>query len=128
MAAGAGTHAGGRCEHCRPAGGYLGLRLSAADAELKSVRAANYIKTLRRDLVKVAEACGVEHPGLISTDAVEILDGRTASTPLSDVYGYAPDWGLPNAADRAAIIEFMTATETQGGTAPPSPTAADQTG
>ena len=60
------------------------------------MRAANYIKTLRRDLVKVAEACGVEHPGLISTDAVEILDGRTASTPLSDVYGYAPDWGLPS--------------------------------
>ena len=58
MAAGAGTHAGGRCEHHRPAGGYLGVRLSAADAELKSVRAANYIRTLRRDLVKVAEACG----------------------------------------------------------------------
>jgi hypothetical protein len=38
--------------------GYLGVRLSAADAELKSVRAANYIRTLRRDLVKVAEACG----------------------------------------------------------------------
>ena len=98
------------------------------DPELKSVRAANYIKTLRRDLVKVAEACGVEHPGLISTDSVEILDGRTASTPLRDVYGYAPDWGLPNAADRAAVIQFMTATETQGGTAPPSPTATDQTG
>jgi len=93
------------------------------DPALKSVRAANYIKTLRRDLVKVAEACGVEHPGLISTDSVEILEGRTASTPLSDVYGYAPDWGLPSTADRAAIINFMTATETQGGTAPPSPTA-----
>ena len=47
------------------------------DPALKSVRVANYIKTLRRDLLKVAEACGVEHPGLISTDSVEILDGRT---------------------------------------------------
>ena len=28
------------------------------DPALKSVRAANYIKTLRRDLLKVAEACG----------------------------------------------------------------------
>ena len=37
---------------------------------------------------KVAEACGVEHPGLIDTDAVEILDGRTASRPLREVYGY----------------------------------------
>ena len=63
------------------------------DPSLKSVRAANYIKTLRRDLMKVAEACGVEHPGLIGTDAVEILDGRTASTPLREVYEYEPGMG-----------------------------------
>jgi hypothetical protein len=94
------------------------------DPALKSVRAANYIATLRRDLVKVAEACGVEHPGLIDTGSVEILDGRTASTPLRDVYGYQPDWGLPSAADRAEIIRIMTAEAPQGGTAPPSPSAA----
>ena len=35
------------------------------DPTLKSVRCANYIRTLRRDLLKVAEATGVEHPGLI---------------------------------------------------------------
>ena len=93
------------------------------DPALKSVRAANYIKTLRRDLVKVAEACGVEHPGLIGTDSVEVLDGRTASTPLQDVYGYEPGWGMPSAADRSEIIRLMTATEPQGGTAPPSPSA-----
>ena len=51
------------------------------DPARKSVRAANYVRTLRRDLVKVAEACGVEHPGLIGTDSVEIVDGRTAATP-----------------------------------------------
>src|SRR5688572_30146932 len=94
------------------------------DPALKSVRAANYIATLRRDLVKVAEACGVEHPGLIDTGSVEILDGRTASTPLRDVYGYQPDWGLPSAADRAEIVRIMTAEAPQGGTAPPSPSAA----
>ena len=94
------------------------------DPQLKSVRLANYVKTLRRDLVKVAEACGVEHPGLIDADSVEILDGRTASTSLRDVYDYQPGWGLPSAADRAEIIELMTATEEQGSSAPPSPTAA----
>ena len=52
------------------------------DPALKSVRAANYVRTLRRDLLKVAEACGVEHPGLIDTGSVEVLTGRTASTPL----------------------------------------------
>ncbi|MEU2348873.1 FMN-binding glutamate synthase family protein [Modestobacter sp. NPDC049651] len=93
------------------------------DPALKSVRAATYIATLRRDLRKVAEACGVEHPGLIDTSAVEVLTGRTASRPLAEVYGYAPDWGLPSAADRAAIVELMTGEAPRGGSAPPSPTA-----
>jgi glutamate synthase domain-containing protein 2 len=93
------------------------------DPALKSVRAANYVSTLRRDLLKVSEACGVEHPGLIEPDAVEILDGRTASTPLADVYGYEPGWGLPSAADRADIVAVMTGSAPQGGSAPPSETA-----
>ena len=93
------------------------------DPALKSVRAANYVRTLRRDLLKVAEACGVEHPGLIDADAVEILDGRTASTPLREVYGYQPGWGLPSAADRAEIVAIMTAEAPQGGSAPASPDA-----
>jgi glutamate synthase domain-containing protein 2 len=94
------------------------------DPQLKSVRLASYVKTLRRDLVKVAEACGVEHPGLIDVDSVEILDGRTASTSLGEVYGYQPGWGLPSAADRETIIALMTARDTQGSSAPPSATAA----
>ncbi|MDO3705015.1 FMN-binding glutamate synthase family protein [Micromonospora sp. C28SCA-DRY-2] len=93
------------------------------DPASKSVRAANYVRTLRRDLMKVAEACGVEHPGLISTDAVEVLDGRTASTPLREVYGYRPEWGLPSPADQAEIVRLMTAEAPQGDSAPPSPTA-----
>ncbi|WP_435124254.1 FMN-binding glutamate synthase family protein [Micromonospora tulbaghiae] len=93
------------------------------DPARKSVRAANYIRTLRRDLVKVAEACGVEHPGLIGTDSVEILDGRTSSIPLDRAFGYRPEWGMPSAADRAEIVRLMTAEAPQGGSAPPSPTA-----
>ena len=91
--------------------------------EEKAVRTANYIKTMRRDLVKVAEACGVEHPGLISTDAVDILDGRTGSTPLHEVYGYKPGMGLPSAADCDEIVRLMAVREPHGGTAPPSPSA-----
>lgn len=84
---------------------------------------ANYIKTLRRDLMKVAEACGVEHPGLIGTDAVEVLDGRTAATPLHEVYGYKPGWGMPSEADQANIVRLMRVEEPQGGSAPASPSA-----
>jgi glutamate synthase domain-containing protein 2 len=94
------------------------------DPALKSVRAAGYVRTVRRDLLKVAEACGVEHPGLIGTDSVEILTGRTASTPLDEVYGYEPGWGLPSAADREEIARIMARGSAEGGSAPPSPTAA----
>jgi glutamate synthase domain-containing protein 2 len=90
------------------------------DPALKSVRVANYVATVRRDLLKVAEACGVEHPGLIDSSAVEVLTGRTASRPLDEVYGYQAGWGLPSAADRAEIIALMTAEAPQGGSAPPS--------
>ena len=71
----------------------------------------------------MAEACGVEHPGLIDCGAVEILDGRTASTPLADVYGYQPGWGLPSEADRAEVVRLMTAEAPQGGSAPTSSTS-----
>ncbi|OBB12059.1 glutamate synthase [Mycobacteriaceae bacterium 1482268.1] len=91
--------------------------------EVKAERVANYIKTLRRDLVKVAEACGVEHPGLITTASVDILDGRTGSTPLHEVYGYKPGMGLPSDADRDEIIRLMTWGKPQGGSAPPSSSA-----
>jgi glutamate synthase domain-containing protein 2 len=93
------------------------------DPGLKSVRAANYIRTLRRDLLKVAETSGVEHPGLIGTDLVEILTGQTIGTPLHEVYGYQPEWGFPSAADQRAIIELMTGTAPQGESVAPSPTA-----
>ena len=92
------------------------------DPALKSVRAANYIKTLRRDLLKVAEACGVEHPGLIDTDAVEILDGRTAPPRCTTCTATSPG-GASRRPPTGPPSDLMTATEPQGGAAPPSATA-----
>jgi glutamate synthase domain-containing protein 2 len=54
------------------------------DPVTKGARAANYVRTLRRDLLKVAETCGVPHPGLIGPDSIEVLDtpgGRHRRTP-----------------------------------------------
>ncbi|NMN96619.1 FMN-binding glutamate synthase family protein [Antrihabitans stalactiti] len=92
------------------------------DAESKSVRAANYIKTLRRDLLKVSEACGVAHPGLICTDDLDILNGLESATSLRTVYGYEPDWGTPSAADKAEITRLMTSAS-HGKAAPVSATS-----
>jgi glutamate synthase domain-containing protein 2 len=73
----------------------------------KAVRVANYLKTMRRDLLKVSEACGVPHPGLLTVHDVDIVDGVQASTPLGEVYGYQEGWGLPSAADQAEISRIM---------------------
>jgi glutamate synthase domain-containing protein 2 len=79
------------------------------DPGLKSERAANYVKTLRRDLHKVAQATGVEHPSLIAPDAVEIIDHQTVARTLTEVYGYRPGWGLPGDDLRAEVEQLMAA-------------------
>ena len=73
------------------------------DPVSKGDRVANYVKTLRRDLLKVSETCGVEHPALIGPGSVEVLDNLSDGRLLEDVYGYQPGWGYPSERDRAAI-------------------------
>jgi glutamate synthase domain-containing protein 2 len=92
------------------------------DPALKSVRMANYVKTLRRDLLKISEACGVVHPGLVDADDIDIVDGLKFARPLREIYGYQPGWGHPSAADAAAVSRLMTA-GVEGGSALPSPVA-----
>ena len=66
------------------------------DPTLKSVRLANYVVTLRKDLLALSRACGVDHPALISLDHVEVLDDRFGSMPAREVFGYEPEWGVPD--------------------------------
>ena len=89
------------------------------DVELKSVRAANYIRSVRRDLIKISEAVGVVHPGLITPWDVDILTGHRSTEALHDVYGYEEDWGDLGPDLRAAIEAVMTA---QGESPEPRPT------
>ncbi len=77
------------------------------DPGLKSVRAANYVKTLRRDLLRVAEAVGVEHPGLIDIDDIDILNGDETTTTLRDKFEYQPGWGGLGDAQRADVVRLM---------------------
>ena len=65
------------------------------DPDLKAVRLANYVVTLREDLLRLSWACGVSHPALISLDHVDVLDDRLGAMPARDVFGYEPGWGVP---------------------------------
>lgn len=79
------------------------------DPALKSVRLANYLQSMRRDLVKVSEAVGVLHPSLITPDDVELLLGQRLATPLRDIYRYQPNWGVLGEPWRSQIIDIMCA-------------------
>jgi glutamate synthase domain-containing protein 2 len=91
------------------------------DPDLKSVRAANYIRTLRRDLLKIAEACGVAHPALIDLDDVEVLFAQQP-TPLREIVGYEPGWGRLSVELAEQVAALMSGAP-QGGSAPESATA-----
>ena len=63
------------------------------DPDDKSDRVANYIRSLRRDLSKVAHAVGVPHPALITADDLDVLEGDRRRTGLGELYGYGPGGG-----------------------------------
>ena len=58
------------------------------DPTLKSARLANYVLALRYDLLRLSRACGVPHPGLVTPNDVEIIDGRLNSSPVDKVFHY----------------------------------------
>lgn len=95
------------------------------DPTLKSVRLANYLDTLRRDLLKVSEACGVLHPALIDADDIEVLLGVRQATPLRKIYRYQPRWGRIGDELGEEITRIMRPVAPQGGSAPESATSQD---
>lgn len=47
------------------------------DPVCKSVRCANYLATLRFELLRLARTCGYVHPALVPLDAIEPQDGAS---------------------------------------------------
>ena len=54
----------------------------------KGARLANYVATLRKELVRLSRACGVPHPALVDLDRFEILDERFHSESARAIFGY----------------------------------------
>ena len=77
------------------------------DPTSKAARLANYVITLRKEILQLSRASGVAHPGLLSGDMVEILDGRFGSATLDELFGYRADWGFPSEEDRHEIVRVM---------------------
>ncbi len=77
------------------------------DPSDKSARLANYVITLRKELIRLTHACGAAHPALLTADHMEILDAHFRSRPLREVFGYQSGWELPSDADAAEIVTVM---------------------
>lgn len=76
------------------------------DPTLKSARLANYLATLRKEMLSLAHACGELHPALVPLDRFEIVDGfRTV--PAREVFAYRAGWGLPSGDEQHAIRALM---------------------
>ena len=110
-------------DHCPTGVATQSARLARGlDPTLKSVRCANYVKTLRRDLLKVAQAAGHDHPAFLTTDDLEMLDGASEWVSGRRLTGYDAALGLPSAADRAALLPLLRP-NAEGGSALPSATS-----
>ncbi|MGD9753908.1 MAG: glutamate synthase-related protein [Acidimicrobiia bacterium] len=80
------------------------------DPTLKAERCANYLITLRKELLRLAHACGVSHPSLVGLDRLELLDADGSARSAAAAFGYQPGWGLPSPEDAAAVEAMITAT------------------
>jgi len=74
------------------------------DPTEKAPRAANYIRTLRKELLALAHACGMAHPALVAPSQIEILDSHLGSASAADVFEYEAGWGLPSSEDFAELM------------------------
>ncbi len=78
------------------------------DPTLKAARLANYLVTLRKEVLALSRACGVPHPSLVTADHLELLDDRFGSKTIAEVFGYARGAGMPSADDDRDVRSLMS--------------------
>jgi hypothetical protein len=77
------------------------------DPTFKAARLANYVVSLRKEILQLSRACGVPHPALVTMDHVEILDDKLRAQPAATLFDYEPGWGCPAAEQQEAIRAIM---------------------
>jgi glutamate synthase domain-containing protein 2 len=82
--------------------------IRGVDPTLKAARLANYLMTLRKDVLALSHACGVLHPTLITADQLELVDDRFGAKTVADLFGYGRGFGLPSSIDCDEVRLLMT--------------------
>jgi glutamate synthase domain-containing protein 2 len=78
------------------------------DPTHKGARMANYIVTLRKEILQLSRACGVAHPSLVTADQCEIIDEKFGSLTARQVFQLAEsvEYGLPSDEQRKTFLEL----------------------
>ena len=79
------------------------------DPSEKSARMANYICSLRKEMVQLSHACGQPHPAFVTADQIDILDGAWRANGALDVFDYELGWGKPSLKDQEALRTILAA-------------------
>lgn len=81
--------------------------MAGLDPTLKSVRCANYLLTLRKELLQLGRACGVPHPALVRREQLEVMEDAFQSRPLAEVLDYRNGLGVLSETERDQVAQMM---------------------
>lgn len=77
------------------------------DPDDKSAKFANYITTLRKEILQLCHACGALHPSMVTTDSFEILNEGFESRSLKECFRLQGVATVPSDGDLHAIAKLM---------------------
>ena len=78
------------------------------DPTSKGDRMANYVTTLRKEILQICHACGVSHPAQLTTDQFDIIDENFGIRSATDCFKYQASWSQPTPAGRQWIEQWQT--------------------
>lgn len=81
----------------------------------KSVRLANYLITLRKEILQLCHSIRKIHPSMITTESFEILDDGFKSRSINECFHLHGISTVPSENDLLAIAELMNNLPTVGG-------------
>ncbi len=82
--------------------------MAGLDPTHKAARLANYIVTLRKEVLELSRACGQPHPALVSPRNFEIIDECFRGRSLLECFQVNPETTRINQEDEQEIRRIMT--------------------
>jgi glutamate synthase domain-containing protein 2 len=79
------------------------------DPTHKGSRMANYVVTLRKEILALSRVCGVVHPAFVTPDQCEIINENFVSQTARELFHLDDEagWGIPSLDQRTEIKNLM---------------------